>query len=119
MKAGKPMGIREVQRLAGLSSSGSTKYYLDRLVELGFAERKGDYIAKINRESLFSIYVGILGSVVPRLIPYAIFSTALVVGYVIFADPPIEALIIAVFPIIFLWIEGIRLTRLLRKILKS
>jgi len=110
------MGVREVQRFAGLSSSGSTKYYLDRLVELGFAEkRSGEYVAKVNRESLMSVYIGLLGSVVPRLIPYAIFSTVLVIVYFLLARSPVDTVIIALVPTLLLWIEGIRLARLVRK----
>jgi len=120
LKHGRPMGVREIQRLAGISSSGSTKYYLDRLVELGFAERRsGDYIVKVNKESLLSVYVGLLGSIVPRLIPYAVFSTALICVYAFLAEPPIDSIIVALTPTAFLWIEGVRLTRLIKKLLSS
>ncbi len=116
LKHGRPMGVREIQRLAGISSSGSAKYYLDRLVELGFAERSsGKYVAKVNKDSLMSVYIGLLGSIVPRLIPYAVFSTVLIVAYFFLVKPPLENIVVALVPTTLLWIEGIRLARLAKK----
>ncbi len=116
LKHGRPMGVREIQRLAGLSSSGSAKYYLDRLVELGFAEKQGgEYVAKVNKDSLMSVYIGLLGSVVPRLIPYATFSTTLIIVYYLLARPTVDLLLVATVPTAFLWIEGLRLAKLIRK----
>lgn len=120
LRYGRPMGVREVQRLAGLSSPGSAKYCLDRLVELGFAEKmSGEYIAKVNSESLMSVYIGLLGSVVPRLIPYATISTALIIVYCFLAKPPIDSIIIAVVPTILLWAEGLRLARLAKRLVSK
>ena len=120
LKHGRPVGVREIQRLAGLSSSGSAKYYLDRLVELGFAEKlSGEYVAKVNRESLMSVYVGLLGSVVPRLLPYAAFSTALIVAYYLLAKPPVEFIVVAAVPTALLWVEGLRLMRLAKRLISK
>jgi len=120
LKHGRPMGVREVQRLAELSSPGSAKYYLDRLVELGFAERSsGEYVAKANRESLMSIYVGLLGGVVPRLVPYAAFSAALIAVYYVLARPPVESIAVAAVPTALLWIEGARLARLAKRLVSG
>jgi len=118
LKSGRPMGVREVQRLAGFKSPSSAKHYLDRLVELGLAERRsGEYVAKVSADSLMSVYIGLLGSVVPRLIPYAVFSTSLALAYYLLARPPIDALAIAAVPTALLWVEGVRLLLLARRLL--
>jgi len=116
LRHGRPMGVREVQRLAGLSGPSSAKHYLDRLVELGLAERRGgEYVARVSRDSLMSVYVGLLGSVVPRLIPYAAFSTTLIAAYYVLARPPLDCLVMAAVPTALLWAEGLRLARLARR----
>ncbi|RLF02251.1 MAG: hypothetical protein DRJ59_04080 [Thermoprotei archaeon] len=120
LKHGRPMGVREVQRLAGLSSPGSAKYCLERLVELGFAEKSfGEYVARVNKESLMSVYIGLLGSVVPRLLPYAAFSTVLIVTYYLLAKPPVEFTIVAAVPTALLWVEGLRLMRLAKRLISK
>ncbi|MEZ0345224.1 MAG: helix-turn-helix domain-containing protein [Infirmifilum sp.] len=117
LRSGRPLGVREVQRLAGLSGPSSAKHYLDKLVELGLAERTPEgYVAKASGSSLLSIYVGLLGSVVPRLIPYAAFSTALAAVYGALARPPIDALLLAAVPTALLWVEGLRLLILARRL---
>jgi len=117
LKAGRPMGVREVQRLAGLSSPSSAKHYLDKLVELGLAEKtSGEYVAKVSGQSLMSVYIGLLGSVVPRLVPYAVFSTVLLAVFSTLAKPPIECVVVAAVPTALLWIEGLRLLHLAKKL---
>lgn len=117
LKSGKPLGVREVQRLAALGSPGAAKHYLDRLVELGFAEKStGEYVAKVNNDSVMSVYVGLLGNVVPRLIPYAVFCTVLLTAFYLISKPPLEALIVAAIPTALLWLEGLRLVRLAKKV---
>lgn len=120
LRHGRPLGVRELQRLAGLSSSGSARHYLEKLVELGLAERGPDgYVAKVNSDSLMSMFIGLLGSIVPRLIPYAVFSTALLAAYVALARPPLDAVVVMAFPTVFLWLEGVRLAVLARKLASS
>jgi len=118
LKAGRPMGVREVQRLAGLSSPSSAKHYLDKLVELGLAEKtSGEYVARVSEQSLMSVYIGLLGSVVPRLVPYAVFSTVLLVVFSALARPPIEFVVVAAVPTLLLWIESLRLLLLARRLI--
>jgi len=117
LRAGRPVGIRGVQRLAGLSSPSSAKHYLDKLVELGLAEKVSEgYAARVSGDSLMSVYVGLLGSVVPRLVPYAVFSTVLLAVFSALAKPPLECVIVAVVPTALLWVEGLRLLLLARKL---
>lgn len=117
LREGRPLGVREVQRLAGLSSPSSAKHYLDKLVELGLAERGPEgYAAKVSGDSLMSVYVGLLGSVVPRLVPYAAFSTVLLAVFSALARPPLECAAVAAVPTALLWAEGLRLLLLARRI---
>lgn len=117
LKSGKPMGVREVQRLAGFSSPSSAKHYLDKLVELGLAEKSsGEYVARVNANSLMSVYISLLGSVVPRLVPYAVFSTVLLTVFWLLAKPSLESVLVAAVPTTLLWIEGLRLLMLAKRI---
>lgn len=117
LRSGKPLGVREVQRLAALGSPGAAKHYLDRLVELGFAERDGGgYVAKVNSDSVMSVYIGLLGNVVPRLIPYAVFCTVLLAAFYASFKPPPEAMAVAAIPTALLWLEGLRLAKLARRV---
>lgn len=120
LRSGRPMGVREVQRLAGLSSPSSAKHYLDRLTSLGLAERLPEgYVAKISNSSLMSVYIGLLGSVVPRLIPYAVFSTVLLLAYAVLARPHIEEIVLGAVPTALLWAEGLRLLLLARHLIRG
>jgi len=58
-----------------------------------------------------SVYVGLLGSVVPRLMPYAAFSTTLLVVYSLLARLLIDSIVLAAVPTALLWMEGVRLER--------
>lgn len=118
LKSGRPLGVREVQRLASLSNPSSAKHYLDKLVEMGLAERTSEgYVAKVGSDTLMSVYIGLLGSVVPRLVPYAVFSTVLTLAYFLLAEPPAESMVITAVPTALLWIEGVRLLLLAKKLL--
>lgn len=120
LREGRPMGVREVQRLAGLSSPSSAKHYLDKLVELGLAEKvSGEYVARVSGESLMSVYIGLLGSVVPRLVPYAVFSTVLLAVFSVLAKPPLECVAVAAVPTALLWVESLRLLLLARKLVSE
>ena len=118
LKLGRPVGVREFQRYVKLKNPGSAKYYLDKLVSLGLAERldNGKYVAKVDRRSLLSIYTRLMGIVIPRLIPYAIGLTAFTIVYSYLIGVPILFLIPAILCLGVLWFEGLRLYRLLKKI---
>ena len=120
LRSGRPLGVREVQRLAGLSNPSSAKHYLDRLAEMGLAERLPEgYVAKVSSSSLMSVYVGLLGSVVPRLVPYAVFSTVLLAVYSLLARPAADAVVLAAVPTALLWAEGLRLLALARQLMRE
>ncbi|MEB3825205.1 MAG: LexA family transcriptional regulator [Desulfurococcales archaeon] len=66
LHAGKPVGIRELQRDMGFKSPTTARHHLEKLVELGLARRVEEgFIAVKPRGVLGGLY-NILGVVVPR-----------------------------------------------------
>ena len=117
----KPLGVREVQRRMGFKSPSTAKHHLDRLVELGLAEKKGGgYIARTGPEEIFEGYTKLLGSLVPRLLPYSVFVTATLTVYVAMNWPDLDLglLIIGLTASLLLWVESIRMIRWLRRLLR-
>jgi len=76
-------------------------------------------VAKVNKESLMSVYVGLLGGMVPRFVLYAAFSTALIVTYYLLAKPPVEFIVVAAVPTAMLRVEGLRLMRLAKRLISK
>ncbi len=71
-----PVGVRELQRALGFRSPSSAKHHLDRLVDLGLAEKivGGEYRALSPRGGLFSLFFAFLGRTLPITIPAIVFS---------------------------------------------
>jgi len=116
-----PLGVREVQRRMGFRSPSTAKHHLDRLVELGLAERReGGYAARTGPEGIFEGYTRMLGSLVPRLLPYAVFVTATLVIYALMSWPNIDPgfLLIGCIAASLLWFEGLRMALWLRRLMK-
>ena len=83
----KTVGVREVQRTLDLSSPSVAAYHLEKLCNLGLAnrDRRNRYhiIKKVNVGELRQ-YLKIKNWLVPRWIFYAIFVTILFLSYMIF-----------------------------------
>ena len=114
LKSGNPVGVRELQRKMGFRSPGSSKYHLDKLVRLGLAERtpNGMYKAKASsRLSILSLYVSILGLLIPKMLIYASFITGALLCYIVLLYPHLNvyALLFGVISASIFWVEGIRL----------
>ncbi len=118
-----PLGVRELQRRLGFKSPSSAKHHLDRLVRLGLVEKTfdGRYRAVESKTSILSAYVLIAGSMVPKLIPIAAGVLAGIVAYIIVFFPRIDLIpvVLALVADIVLWIEGIRLLKYARRLLKT
>ena len=115
-----PLGVREVQRRMGFKSPSTAKHHLDRLVELGLAEKKGGgYVARIGPEEIFEGYTRLLGELVPRLIPYAVFVTATLILYLALNWPNVDPGLALIGGIAsgLLWFEGLRMILWLRRLL--
>ncbi len=115
---GRPVGVREFQRLMGYNSPGKAKYVLDKLVRLGLANRNeyGKYVATRDLPSELSEYIVLKGYFIPRLLVYAVFSTSFVVSFTILYNLPWYFLIPFIIPITPYYVESIRLLNRLRKL---
>ncbi len=120
-RSDKPLGVREVQRIMGFKSPSTAKHHLDRLVELGLVSRTSQgYVVKEGVEKVFEGYVALLGSFVPRLIPYAAFLTGSITTYLVLSWPEVEVLPVALgyLAALFLWVEGLRMYKWLKRLLR-
>ncbi|RLG80467.1 MAG: LexA family transcriptional regulator [Thermoprotei archaeon] len=121
IKSDRPLGVRELQRKLKFKSPSTVKYHLDRLELYGLVQKTSEgYIAKSEKPSILSTYVSILGFIVPRILPFAVGLTVALIVYIIISYPIIDygLLILATISILVLWVEGIRMYRWLKKILK-
>jgi len=118
----RPVGIRELQRIMKFKSPSTSKYHLDKLLELGYVKRTedGSYIAKKTKNNITFIYVHILGMLIPRFILYATFVTTFIIVYLMIDWPRVDflAVIISVISSVILWIEGIRAYSMLKMLQK-
>ena len=119
LEEGSALGIREVQRKIGFKSPSTAKYHLDKLVELGLAEktREGLYLAKdSSKPPILYAYISIYGMLIPRLIPYAVFFTTVTLLYIVFGGREFFASALGFIASFILWFESLRLIRFLRRL---
>ena len=77
-REGKPLGVHEVQKKAGLSSPSLALYHLSKLVEEGWVEqREGGYV--VDRR-LFENMIRIRRSVIPFQATFSAFFAIMIVG---------------------------------------
>ncbi len=118
----KPVGVRELQRLMNFKSPSTSKYHLDKLLQLGYVikDEKGNYIPRKNENNIISLYVSFLGLLIPRFILYAVFVTTFITIYLVLKWPNIDIISISIslLAAIFLWIEGIKAYNILKTLKK-
>jgi len=83
LRSGRPVGVREVQRLLGLSSPSTALHHLRKLVELGIL-RKDEYgryyVAEEVKVGVLRVFTRFGRLILPRYLFYAsFFLTALVI----------------------------------------
>ena len=109
-------GPRDIQRKLGFSSPNLAVYHLDKLVELGLAEKTlGEYILldkdRVNVR-VFKNFMKIGNYILPRQILYAsMWSTLFVFLIVTFKDfnyYSLFALILGLLGLIIFWLEAFR-----------
>ncbi len=111
--------VREFQRALGVSSPGTAKYYLEKLVELGLAEKVGDkYRAKVAKDLPIIVYMSFLGKIVPRILFYAVFATTMLVTYIALTNTPIIYVVPAIPPTALLWLETLLQIKCIRNLRK-
>lgn len=85
-KSPRPVGVREVQRLIRFSSPSTALYHLEKLRELGVAQKDehGRYeIVEQIRPSQFRMFLRIGKIILPRFVFYAVFFVAALLMYVV------------------------------------
>ncbi len=81
-----PVGVREVQRAMGFSSSSSAEYHLQKLTDLGLIHKDqfGNYKLKEDiRVGLMKPFLFVGGTVFPRHLIYSIVTSLTILGFVI------------------------------------
>ncbi len=76
LKMKKPVGRKDVQRGAKLSSASLSEYHLKKLTKLGLVEKlpHGDYVVtKIVRVGVARFYINIRNNLIPRFALYSSF----------------------------------------------
>jgi predicted DNA-binding transcriptional regulator len=112
-------GIREAQRSLGFKSASLAQYHLDKLVELGLAQKDelGNYVlAKEVKIEALEQFLKIGTYIIPRFVLYSMMLTILFLYFLVFARVEISrasvwAYIFAVVGLVITWYETIRAWR--------
>ncbi len=115
---GKPVGVREFQRLMGYRSPGKAKRVLDKLVREGLAVKTDEgYAPSKDMPPLLTAYTIVKGLVVPRIVVYSAFSFAFAAAYILLAKVDIITAVALLIPPSIMAAEGARLWLNLRRVL--
>jgi DNA-binding transcriptional ArsR family regulator len=79
-----PVGVRETQRALSMSSPSTALYHLEKLRELGVAEKteNGEYVLKEQVQvGTLKMFMKIGRVILPRYLFYAVFLTTAVIVY--------------------------------------
>ncbi len=114
----KPVGVRELQRALGFRSPSTARHHLERLVELGLAEKTSDGYTARRPTGLLGLYVSLRGKIVPRLFAATAFSVTASIAYTLLpgADPAAIILLYTVSGILIY--ESLRLYRALASLVE-
>jgi len=112
-------GIREAQRSLGFKSASLAQYHLDKLVELGLAQKDelGNYVlAKEVKIEALEQFLKIGTYIIPRFVLYSMMLTILFLYFLVFSRVEISrasvwAYIFAVVGLVITWYETIRAWR--------
>lgn len=112
-------GIREAQRSLGFKSASLAQYHLDKLVELGLAQKDelGNYVlAKEVKIEALEQFLKIGTYIIPRFVLYSMMLTILFTYFLVFARVEISrasvwAYIFAVVGLVITWYETVRAWR--------
>ena len=116
LRRGEPLGVRELQRALRFSSPSVAHHHLEKLKDMRLVSRdeRGRYmvVEKVDI-GILKLFVMIGGKLVPRMLFYAVFLTALLTLYLIRSFPNSDLYVVAIGALssIFFWIETARLWR--------
>lgn len=117
VKAGKPVGVREIQKALKLSSASVATYHLAKLEEVGILRReKGNYTLN---KVILKDNIRISRFLIPRYFFYSVFAALILIIELVFFSPSvidrgyfIYTVATAIFVLIFCyetvkkWLEG-------------
>lgn len=116
LKAGKPFGVREIQRELGFSSPSVAFHHVEKLARLGIVEQSttGDYVlTKKVDPGILQAFVNVGRFSLPRLGFYAVFFSTVAAAYMVedFRFLDLYALVGTVGAAAAFWFEAARLWR--------
>ena len=120
LRQNSPRRAREIQRMAGLSSSSLALHHLSKLIELDLVTTDADgyYILKRRiRPGLLSLFVGTGALFVPRFVFYGVLNTVLLISCTYVFGLQIDSAILMLILVLLVncmifWIESIKMWRL-------
>lgn len=124
IRENRPLGVREIQRALEFKSPSTAAYHLNKLLDLGLVEKipGGNFKAIVDREVIpLTMYHIIAGQVIPKLLPYALAFTVMLLTYLVleYSRLNLYAIFFASSSTLILWVETVRLWLLLRKMVKA
>jgi len=116
LRRGDAIGVRELQRALRFSSPSVAHHHLEKLREMKLVSKDEANRYRVLEKvdvGILKMFVVVGGKLIPRLIFYAVFLTALLTLYMIqnFPDVNLHAVTLGGFAALFFWIETIRLWR--------
>lgn len=113
---GKAIGVRELQRALGFSSPSVAHHHLEKLQEMKLVSKDESNRYRVLEKvdvGILRMFVMIGGRLIPRLVFYAVFLTALLTLYIAqnLSNINLHAVALGGLAAIFFWIETIRLWR--------
>ncbi len=116
MKAGKPVGVRELQRGLDLSSPSVAYHHLEKLERLKLVEKDqyGEYAVLKNVDiNVLQSFAHLGKLLVPRFLFYAVFFSTLLIGYftIYQGNANVFAIAFGSFAVAFAWYETMRTWR--------
>lgn len=102
------------------SSPGKAQRVLSKLERVGLIEKTpyNEYVARDLPPQL-GMYVVFKGYIVPRISIYATYATVTATSFTILTKPPLHIIALLIALIIPYWIETIKITKMMREILKK
>jgi len=78
LRAGRPLGVREVQRMLGFKSPSTALYHINKLLDMGYvvkAEEGYEALAVKGEAGILGLFNRVGTLLVPRVLFYALFFT--------------------------------------------
>lgn len=101
VRLGRPVGVRELQRLMGFKSPSTAKHHLSRLAEMGLVvkDRDGNYRAVYKGELLPLLFTRLMGRLIPTLAPLGFFGIVVALTDMLLFGPRAPSLTVALLAI--------------------